>query len=213
MSEIMARIKSLRVIPVVTVERAEDMVPLADTLVEGGLPCAEITLRTPAAADALKMVADRSDILIGAGTVLTIDQVKTAMDAGARFVVSPGFNPTVAGYCINNNIVHAPGICTPTEIEAALDLGIRVLKFFPAEACGGPKNLKAICGPYPSVDFIPTGGIKLDNLADYLRLSSVLACGGSWMADSTSIGEGRFADILNNVRKTVRVIAACAKMA
>jgi len=213
MSEILERLKLLRVIPVVTIERAEDMAPVADTLVEGGLPCVEITFRTPAAADAIRTISDRTDILIGAGTVLSIHQVKTAMDAGARFIASPGFNLNVAGYCMKNNIVHTPGVCTPTEIEAALDAGLYVLKFFPAEACGGLDMLKAVSGPYKAVEFIPTGGINARNLARYLQFSRVLACGGSWIASQAMIRDGRFGDILKNTRDAVKIVEQCSDTA
>ncbi len=206
MNEIIARFKDLRVIPVVTIERAEDAMPLADTLIEGGLPCAEITFRTAAAVDAMKIMSKRGDILVGAGTVLTVDQVKIALDAGARFMVSPGFNPKVAGYCVENNIVSTPGICTPSDIEAALDFGLDVLKFFPAEAFGGLSTLKAMSGPYPTVEFIPTGGINPQNFAEYLRFPKVVACGGTWIAKSSLISEGKFDDILRNILEAVEIV-------
>ncbi len=206
MHEIITRFKYLRVIPVVAIERPEDAMPLADTLIEGGLPCAEITFRTAAAADAMRIMSKRGDILVGAGTVLTVDQVKIAMDAGARFMVSPGFNPKVAGYCVENNIVFTPGICTPSDIEAALDFDLNVLKFFPAEAFGGLSTLKAMSGPYTTVEFIPTGGINLQNLAEYLRFPKVVACGGTWIAKSVLISEGKFDDILRNTREAVEIV-------
>ncbi len=206
MHEIIARFKDLGVIPVVAIERAEDAMPLADTLIEGGLPCAEITFRTAAAADAMRIMSKRGDILVGAGTVLTVDQVKVALDAGARFMVSPGFNPRVADYCVKNDIAATPGICTPSDIEAALDLGLEVLKFFPAEAFGGLCTLKAMSGPYTTVEFIPTGGINPKNLAEYLRFPKVVACGGTWIAKSELISENKFDDILRNVREAVEII-------
>ena len=206
MRGIITRFRTLRVIPVIAIDRSDDAMPLADTLVEGGLPCAEITFRTTAAVDAIRNISGRGDILVGAGTVLSIDQVKTVMDAGARFIVSPGFNPKVADYCVKNDIVHIPGVCTPSEIEAALSLGLRILKFFPAEALGGLKTLKAISSPYKELEFIPTGGINLKNLADYLQFSKVLACGGTWIAGSTLISAGRFKDILRNTQNAVKVI-------
>jgi 2-dehydro-3-deoxyphosphogluconate aldolase/(4S)-4-hydroxy-2-oxoglutarate aldolase len=206
MHKVRARFKDLRVIPVVAIERAEDALPLADALVEGGLPCAEITFRTAAAADAIRIMAERCDIMVGAGTILTIEQVKMALDAGARFMVSPGFNPRVAGYCLGNNIPFTPGVCTPTDIEAAMDLGLEVLKLFPAEVFGGIKTLKAISGPYTTVEFIPTGGINPQNLAEYLRFQKVVACGGTWIAPSKSISEGRFNDILRNTREAVEIV-------
>ena len=205
MSEIISRFKALRIIPVAVLERTTDAMPLADALVAGGLPCIEIVLRSSKAIDAIHMTSLRKDILVGAGTVLTIDQVKAAMDAGARFVVSPGFNPKTAEYCVQHQIVHIPGVCTPTEIEAALELGLRVLKFFPAEACGGVNTLTAISSPYSQVAFIPTGGIHNGNLARYLQLSSVLACGGTWIAKSELIRSGRFDSILNITRNAVAI--------
>ena len=206
MHEVIGRFKDLGVIPVVAIERAEDTLPLADALIEGGLPCAEITFRTAAAADAIQIMSERGDIMVGAGTVLAVEQVKTALDAGARFMVSPGFNPKVAGYCLENNIPFTPGISTPSDIEAALDLGFEVLKFFPAEAFGGIKTLKAMSGPYTTVEFIPTGGINHQNLAEYLRFPKVVACGGTWIAPFTSISEGRFNDVLRNTREAVEIV-------
>jgi len=147
--------------------------------------------------------------MVGAGTVLTVDQVKTALDAGAQFIVSPGFNPKVAEYCVANDIAFTPGVCTPSDIEAALDFGLDVLKFFPAEAFGGLKTLKAMSGPYTTVRFIPTGGINPGNLAEYLGFSKVMACGGTWIAKSALISEGRFDEILENVKEALRIIATC----
>ncbi|MBW2514021.1 MAG: bifunctional 4-hydroxy-2-oxoglutarate aldolase/2-dehydro-3-deoxy-phosphogluconate aldolase, partial [Deltaproteobacteria bacterium] len=168
MNTILNQFEKMRVIPVVAIENAQDAAQLADTLIEGGLPCAEITFRTAAAVDAMRIMAQRGDILVGAGTVLKVDQVKTAVDVGAKFMVSPGFNPKVVGYCVENNIAITPGISTPSDIEAALECGVDVLKFFPAEAFGGLKTLKAMSGPYGNVRFIPTGGISPANLVEYL---------------------------------------------
>lgn len=196
----------MRIIPVVAIQDAKDSVQLADTLIEGGLPCAEITFRTAAAISAMRIMAQRGDILVGAGTVLKVDQVKAAVDAGAQFMVSPGFNPKVAGYCVENNIIITPGIITPSDIEAALDFGLEVLKFFPAEAFGGLKTLKAMSGPYATVEFIPTGGISPMNLLDYLQFSKVLACGGTWVAKSDLISEGKFDQILRNTKEAVSLV-------
>jgi 2-dehydro-3-deoxyphosphogluconate aldolase/(4S)-4-hydroxy-2-oxoglutarate aldolase len=212
MHEMTARFKDLGVIPVVAIERVEDAMPLADTLVEGGLPCVEITFRTKAAAAAMKIMSSRGDILVGAGTVLTIDQVITALGAGAQFMVSPGLNPKVAGYCVANDIAYTPGICTPSDIEVALDFGLDVLKFFPAEAFGGLKTLKAMSGPYAAVSFVPTGGINPQNLADYLQFPKVLACGGTWLAKATQISAGRFDEILKNIQQALNIVAAVKKL-
>lgn len=206
MNEILERFARMRVVPVVAIQNAADSMPLADALIEGGLPCAEITFRTAAAVDAMRIMARRGDILVGAGTVLKVDQVKAAIDVGARFMVSPGFNPRVAGYCVENNITVTPGISTPSDIEAALDLGLEVLKFFPAEAFGGLKTLKAMSGPYGSVKFVPTGGISPANLVEYLQFPRTLACGGTWVAKSNLITEGKFDQILANAREAVELV-------
>ncbi len=206
MSEILKQFAKMRVVPVVAIQNAEDSMQLADALIEGGLPCAEITFRTAAAVDAMRIMAKRSDILVGAGTVLKVDQVKAAVDVGARFMVSPGFNPKVVGYCVENNITVTPGICTPSDIEAALEFGLEALKFFPAEAFGGLKTLKAMSGPYTTVKFVPTGGIGPNNLLEYLQFPKVLACGGTWIAKSDLISEGKFESILKNAREAVEIV-------
>jgi 2-dehydro-3-deoxyphosphogluconate aldolase/(4S)-4-hydroxy-2-oxoglutarate aldolase len=206
MHETIARFEEMCVIPVVALERDEDATPLADALIEGGLPCAEITFRTAAAARVIEIMCKRGDILVGAGTVLSVEQVKVAWDAGARFMVSPGLNPKVASYCVENKIPFTPGICTPSDIERAMDSGFDVVKFFPAEAFGGVKTLKALSGPYTAVRFIPTGGIYLRNLAEYLQLSNVLACGGTWIADKELLLQKRFDEILKNTRKTREIV-------
>lgn len=206
MIPILDQFEKMRVIPVVAIENARDTAHLADALIEGGLPCAEITFRTAVAIDAMRIMAKRGDILVGAGTVLKIDQVKAAVDVGARFMVSPGFNPKVVAYCVENNITVIPGICTPSDIEAALEFGLDVLKFFPAEAFGGLKTLKAMSAPYGAVRFIPTGGISPDNLVDYLRFPKTIACGGTWIAESTIISEGKFDLILSRAREAVDLV-------
>lgn len=209
MHEVIARLGELRVIPVVALERAEDAMPLADALIEGGLPCAEITFRTNAAAEAIQVMAKRNDILVGAGTVLTVDQAKAAWDAGARFVVTPGLNPKVVSYCVENKITITPGVCTPSDIEGAMEFGLDVLKFFPAEAFGGLKTLKALSGPYTMVKFIPTAGINTQNLSDYLNFPKVMACGGTWIASSSLILAGGFDEILKNTREAVKIVTRC----
>ena len=207
MVDVFAHLKRLRVLPVVTITDAQDALPLADTLVAGSLPCIEITCRTPAAVDALRIISDRDDMLVGAGTVLTVDQVERAAGAGAQFIVSPGLNPEVAKYCTHHRLPHIPGICTPTEIQIAMEMGFQVLKFFPAEAYGGVNSLNAFAGPFPSVKFIPTGGIDAGNLASYLRSPQVLACAGTWIAGTTLIESKRFDDILANIRRAIAIVA------
>jgi 2-dehydro-3-deoxyphosphogluconate aldolase/(4S)-4-hydroxy-2-oxoglutarate aldolase len=200
------KVLQMKIVPVVTIHDAGHGDALADALIEGGLPCAEITFRTTAAADAIRTMAKRGDMLVGAGTVLTIDQVKLAVDAGATFMVTPGLNPRVVGYCREQNIPITPGVATPTDIETALDLGLRLLKYFPAEAFGGLKTLKAISAPYTALKFIPTGGINADNVIAYLEHPKVVACGGSWMVKSAFIATGQFDKIASLTRKAVNLI-------
>jgi 2-dehydro-3-deoxyphosphogluconate aldolase/(4S)-4-hydroxy-2-oxoglutarate aldolase len=184
------------IVPVIAIENAEDAKPLAQALIEGGLPCAEVTFRTPAAKESIKQIAKAfPDMILGAGTVLTVDQVKAAVDSGAKFIVSPGLNPKVVEYCIANNIPITPGVATPSEIEQAIEYGLEVVKFFPAEANGGLAFLKAISAPYKNVKFIPTGGIDEKNLLSYLKFSRIHACGGSWMVKSDLISNKQFDEI------------------
>ena len=186
-------LRRLRVVPVVVIHDSRHAVALADALIRGGLRCIEITFRTPGAADALRAIArGHHEMLVGAGTVLTPRQAALAREAGARFVVSPGLNPRVVDYCLTNDLPIYPGVCTPTEIEAALERGLNVLKFFPAEPMGGATFLRAISAPYGEVEFIPTGGIGLDQLPGYLRMKKVVACGGSWIAPAAWIDAGAF---------------------
>jgi 2-dehydro-3-deoxyphosphogluconate aldolase/(4S)-4-hydroxy-2-oxoglutarate aldolase len=206
MSTAFETIARIKLVPVVAIHDADRSHDLAEALIAGGLPCAEITFRTAAAADAIGKMAARGDLLVGAGTVLTTDQVKIAKDAGATFIVSPGFNPDVVSYCLEQEIPVTPGVATPTDIEAALKLGLKALKFFPAEAFGGLKTLKAISAPYGEVKFIPTGGINAGNVCDYLAHPKVMACGGSWMVTSTLIAEGRFDTIRQLVQEAVQLV-------
>lgn len=196
-----------RIIPVVAIHEAENAHPLADALIKGGLPCAEITFRTEAAESVIKTLTQREDILVGAGTVLTIEQAKIAIDAGAGFIVSPGFSEKVIQYCLDRAIPVTPGVCTPTDIQRALDLGLNLLKFFPAEATGGLKTLKAICAPYTMMTFIPTGGINAKNLCDYLGHPQVPAVGGSWMVKSKLITDRRFDDITQLTQEAMALAA------
>ena len=191
--DVLSRIREIRIVPVIVIDDPVDAVPLAGALTDGGLSCAEVTFRTPKAAESIRrMVGEFPNMLVGAGTVLTPEQAVRAREAGARFIVAPGFNPAVVDYCLEQQIPVYPGVCTPTEIEMALGKGLRVLKFFPAEAAGGVAFLKAVAAPYVGVEFMPTGGINIDNLSDYLRFKRVVACGGSWMAPNDWIAQKRF---------------------
>ncbi len=200
------RLRHLRLIPVITLHQAEHAVALGQTLLAAGLPAAEITFRTPAAPEAIRLLrAAFPDLLLGAGTVLTTTQVDAAMAAGADFIVSPGLNPTTVRYCQQQGIPIIPGINNPSQVEQALELGLSTLKFFPAEASGGIAMLKALSAVYP-VQFMPTGGIMPDNLHRYLALPSVIACGGSWMVPSDLIEQGDWPGLTTLIREAVTLV-------
>ena len=194
--EVIDRLKGFGVVPVVAIKNAQDSVPLAESLIEGGLPCAEITFRTDAAEESIRTIAERfPEMAVAAGTVLSAEQADRAVSAGASLIVSPGFNPSVVEHCLKQGYPVVPGIVTPSEIELALSYGLKYLKFFPAEAAGGIKMIKAMSAPYSDVRFMPTGGISPDNLESYISFDKVFACGGSWMVKGSMIGDGRFYEI------------------
>jgi len=205
MNEIFHRLGQYKIIPVIALEDAGDASALGEALMEGGLPVAEVTFRTEAAAESIRTMARHPDLLVGAGTVLNVDTVKQAVDAGADFIVSPGFNPKVVSYCVDRQIPITPGTANPTDIEMALDYGLTVVKFFPAEAMGGLKTLKAIAAPYGMMRFIPTGGISLANLAEYLQFPKIVACGGSWMVTKELLEGKEFKQIAQITRKAVEL--------
>lgn len=205
MEDLINKLGKLRLVPIVKIDDADDADGLADALVEGELPCAEITFRTDAAEDAIRSVAKRGDMLVGAGTVLSIENVKKAVGAGAAFIVSPGINPKVVEYCVSHNIPITPGVCTPTDVEMGMSFGLTALKFFPAEAMGGLKTLKAISAPYSMVKFIPTGGINAKNVGEYLSFNKVLCCGGSWMVKDELIITHRFKEITALTKEAVAI--------
>lgn len=207
MSEVLNQIEKVGVVPVVALERAEDAKPLAEALLAGGLPVAEVTFRTSAAVEAMKAMAEYPELLVGAGTVLTTDTAKQAADAGAKFLVAPGFNPKVVTWAKEHGLPMTPGVATPTEIEQALDHGITTVKFFPAEAVGGLKALKAMAAPYGMMRFMPTGGIGPGNLGEYLSFEKVIACGGSWMVDKKLIAAGDFEQVTELAREAVDLAA------
>lgn len=207
MKPILEQIHAIGLIPVIKLEKAESAAPLAKALVNGGLPAAEVTFRTAAAADAIREMAKVfPEMLIGAGTVLTTAQADEAMQAGAKFIVSPGLNPEVVKHCIAKGYPIVPGVATPSEIEMALSLGLDVVKFFPAEPSGGMGMIKAMAAPYTTVKFMPTGGINPQNLSTYLDSPKVLACGGSWMVPSDLIDAGKFDEIETKVREAVQLM-------
>ena len=211
MHEILEKIGEFGLVPVVKIEKAEDALSLGKALVEGDLPVAEITFRTGAAEEAIRILTgELPELLVGAGTVLSVDQAQKAVSAGARFIVSPGFNPKVVDYCVENGIPVTPGINSPTQIEMALDRGLEVVKFFPAEASGGLALLKAMAAPYSGLQFIPTGGIDQNNLMAYLSNSRVHACGGSWMVKTDLIASGSFDEITRITKNAVSTMLGFA---
>jgi 2-dehydro-3-deoxyphosphogluconate aldolase/(4S)-4-hydroxy-2-oxoglutarate aldolase len=202
----LAALRAHRLVPVVAIRDAEAATGLAEALVAGGLPLIEVTLRTEAAPAALKRASAVKGLAIAAGTVTTPDQVKLALDCGARMIISPGLNTRVVEYCLAHDVPVVPGVCTPTEIETARNYGLKTLKFFPAEAYGGVKTLKALGEVYKDFSFVPTGGVNLTNLGDYLKLPIVVACGGSWMVPAAAIDARRFDEIEGLVRDAVRLV-------
>jgi len=206
-NKILEKIGELGIVPVVKIEKAEDALPLGRALMDGDLPIAEITFRTSAAEESIKILhRELPKLLVGAGTVLTVEQAKKAVSAGAKFIVSPGFNPKVVDYCIENSIPVTPGINNPTQIEMALERGIEVVKFFPAEASGGLPLLASMSAPYSGIKFIPTGGINLNNLTSYLFNKKVHACGGSWMVKDNLISSGNFNEITRLTKEAVSIM-------
>lgn len=202
------QIRTTKVVPVIALNDAAQAAPLGDALVAGNLPIAEVTFRTEAAVASIAAMAKNPDLLVGAGTVVTAAQVDQAAEAGAKFVVSPGFSAAVAARCAEHQIPLFPGVATATEIIAALDAGITTVKFFPASTSGGAPAIKALSAPFPQVQFVPTGGISPSNLADYLAISAVAACGGSWMVPGDLLAAGDFAGITALASEAVALAAS-----
>ena len=212
MEKLIQQISDIAVVPVIKIDCAKDALPLADALARGGLRAAEVTFRTDAAEESIRLIAEaHPDFMIAAGTVLTPDQADRAMAAGASFIVSPGTNPEVVRHCLAKGYPIIPGVCTPSEVEMAMSLGLTYLKFFPAEAAGGVKMIKAMAAPYTKVRFMPTGGITVKNIADYLACRAVFACGGSWMVPSDAIADGRFDEIEALTREAVELVKEIKK--
>ena len=200
-------IHKIGVVPVVVLNDAKDAAPLAKALVEGGLPCAEVTFRTEAAEECIRIMAnDFPEMFVGAGTVLTIEQVDRAVAAGAKFIVSPGFDPEIVDYCIEKDIPVYPGCITPSEVAQAVKRGLKVIKFFPAEQFGGISTIKALAAPYTGIKFMPTGGVSAKNLENYLSFDKIVACGGSWMVKGDLVKEGKFDEIKELVKEAVRLV-------
>ena len=207
MTEMMQQLKKIGIIPVVVLNDVKDALPLAERLMKGGLPCAEVTFRTAAAEESIRLMAKEfPDMIVGAGTVLTTEQADRAIGAGSKFIVSPGFNPKVTEYVLKKGVPMTPGVCTPTEIEAAMSLGLDVLKFFPAEPSGGLGMIKAVCAAYVKLQIMPTGGINANNVRDYLKYDRIVACGGSWMVNGSLVKEGKFDEILALVKEAAGIV-------
>ena len=201
------KLRKIGIVPVCVLDDAKDAAALGEALCEGGLPCAEVTFRTGAAEATVRtLAAEFPEMLVGAGTVLTREQVDRAVDAGAKFIVAPGLNPDVVKYCIEKGVPIVPGVQTPSEIEQGLSLGLSVLKFFPAEPAGGLKMIKAVAAPYTAVSFMPTGGINAENVRDYLAYDRILACGGSWMVKKSLIADGEFQKIRDLTREAADIV-------
>lgn len=201
------RLEEYGVVPVVVLKDTKDAIPLADALIEGGLSCAEVTFRTEAAEESIRLMSEKyPEMLVGAGTVLTIEQVDRAVNAGAKFIVSPGFDAEIVDYCLEKNIPVFPGCITPSEVAQAVKRGLKVIKFFPAEQAGGVAMIKAMGAPYTMVKFMPTGGISAKNLSEYLSCSNIVCCGGSWMVKGDLITEGKFDEITALTKEAVELV-------
>ncbi|MBE5956116.1 MAG: bifunctional 4-hydroxy-2-oxoglutarate aldolase/2-dehydro-3-deoxy-phosphogluconate aldolase [Lachnospiraceae bacterium] len=207
MNAVLKQMQEFGIIPVVVLNDTKDAEPLGKALVEGGIPCAEVTFRTEAAEECIRIMAEKfPEMLVGAGTVLTTEQVDRAVAAGAKFIVSPGLNPKVVKYCVEKNIPITPGIITPSEMEQAIELGLEVVKFFPAESFGGLKTIKSMAAPYGKMMFMPTGGINPENVKEYLKFNKILACGGSWMVAGNLVKEGKFDEIAKLVAEAKEIV-------
>lgn len=207
MHPVLEKIQKTGIIPVVVINDVKDAEPLAKALIEGGLPCAEVTFRTEAAEESIRIMHEKfPKMLVGAGTILTTDQVDRAVAAGAEFIVSPGIDEKVVKHCIERGICITPGTCNPTNVELALKNGVEVVKFFPAEPAGGLKYIKAMAAPYTGVKFMPTGGISASNVRDYLAYDRIIACGGSWMCFGDLIKAGDFDRITELTREAAAIV-------
>ena len=207
MNKVLEEFSKIGIIPVIALDDAKDAAPLAEALIKGGLPCAEVTFRTAAAEESIRIMAFQyPEMLVGAGTVLTTEQVDRAVNAGAKFIVSPGLNPKVVKYCVEKGIPVTPGTTNPSDIEQAIELGLEVVKFFPAEAAGGLNMIKSMAAPYTNMKFMPTGGINASNVCNYLDFKKIIACGGSWMVKKDLISAGEFDKITAMTKEAVETM-------
>ena len=207
MNETLEKLGQYGIVPVVVLNDSKDAEPLADALCEGGLSCAEVTFRTEAAAESIKIMSEKHpEMLVGAGTVLTVEQVDEAVAAGAKFIVSPGLNSEVVKYCLDKNIAITPGVVTPSEMEQAIELGLNIVKLFPAEPSGGLSMIKAVSAPYTMLKFMPTGGINPGNVKEYLKSDKIFACGGSWMVKGDLVDAGDFDKIKELTKEAADIV-------
>ena len=207
MNETLEKLGQYGIVPVVVLNDSKDAEPLADALCEGGLACAEVTFRTEAAAESIKIMSEKHpEMLVGAGTVLTVEQVDEAVAAGAKFIVSPGLNSEVVKYCLDKNIAITPGVVTPSEMEQAIELGLNIVKFFPAEPSVGLSMIKAVSAPYTMLKFMPTGGINPGNVKEYLKSDKIFACGGSWMVKGDLVDAGDFDKIKELTKEAADIV-------
>lgn len=212
MNDILKKLEQNIIIPVVVIEKVEDAINLANAVIEGGLNCIEITFRTKVAEKVIEEITNKfPNMLVGAGTVLTIEQVKKAINVGAKFIVSPGFDEEIVDYCIKAKITILPGCITPSEVTKAIKKGLNVLKFFPAEQAGGLNMIKALCAPFPQIKFMPTGGICEKNMVKYLEFDKIVACGGSWMVKKDLINDKNFLEITNITKETLNIAKSIKK--
>lgn len=207
MEDIIKKLYAMGIIPVVKIDDPNTALPIAKALCDGGLPCIEVTFRTKYASDAIKRISkEYPNMLVAAGTVLTREQADLAMASGAAFVVSPGFNPKLVKYCVDNKIPIIPGCSCPSDVEKAIELGFDTVKFFPAEASGGLNMIKALSGPFPNIQFMPTGGISEKNITEYLAFKKILACGGSFMVTDELVAQGNYTEITAICKRAVRLV-------
>lgn len=206
MQEMLKKISELKIVPVVKLDRVSDAANLANALIAGGLPVAEVTFRTEAAEESIRIMSQIPGMLVGAGTITNLDQAQRAIDAGAKFFVTPGFSRKITEFALSKNMPIFPGVCTPSEIMSVIEYGLPVAKFFPAEQYGGVATIKALLGPFPNMKFMPTGGVSAKNIMDYLAVKQIIACGGSWMVKDTLINEGKFDEITKMTREAVELV-------
>ena len=212
MNKVLEEISKIGIVPVIALDHVEDAAPLAKALCDGGLPCAEVTFRTAAAEESIRIMAEQfPEMLVGAGTVLTTEQVDRAVNAGAKFIVSPGLNPKVVKYCVEKGIPVTPGCSNPSDVEVAIELGLDVVKFFPAEQAGGIAMIKAMAAPYVGLKFMPTSGINAGNLTEYLSCDKILCCGGSWMVKGDLVKAGDFGNIRELSAETRKLVDTIRK--